>query len=173
MPSEQTREARDGKDARHLRAWELAQKAWKQGTIAEALGVTEGAVSQWLKRAREEGVEALYSRPAPGPAKRLTDEERAQLPALLAKGAEHFGFRGEVWTRQRVAELIERQFEVVYSPRHVGRSLAEIGCARRAPRQKPVHRASQRDEERITEWQEEAWPDLKKKPRKKGVPSSS
>jgi transposase len=173
MPNKERRKPTDWKEARRLRAWELAQKEWKQCTIAEALGVSEGAVSQWLKRGRAGGVEALYSQPLAGPAKRLSDEERAQLPALLEKGAEHFGFRGDVWTRPRVAELIEREFDVSYSPRHVGRILQELGCAQRAPRQKPVHRASQRDEERITRWQEETWPDLKKKPHAKGVRSSS
>ncbi len=168
MPNEESREARDWKEGRRLRAWELAQAGWKQCKIAEALGVSEGAVSQWLKRAREGGVEALYRQPPPGPAKRLSEEERAQLPALLKKGAEHFGFRGDVWTRQRVAQLIERVFEVSYSPRHVGRILQEIGWTR----QKPVHRASQRDEERIRRWQVETWPVLKKKPLKKDVPSS-
>ena len=169
MPQEKRREPKDWKEARRLRAWELAEQGWKQCAIAEALGVSEGAVSQWFKQARAEGVAALYSRPVPGAAKRLTTEERAQLPTLLAKGAEHFGFRGDVWTRLRVAKVIEREFAVSYSPRHVGRILAEIAWTR----QKPVQRASQRDEERIQQWQEETWPALKKKPLKKDAPSSS
>jgi predicted transcriptional regulator len=40
------------KEYRRFRAWELAQQGWKQCDIAVALGVTKGAVSQWLKRAR-------------------------------------------------------------------------------------------------------------------------
>lgn len=169
MPQEKPREPKDWKEGRRLRAWELAEQGWKQCAIAKALGVSEGAVSQWLKQAREAGVAALYSRPVPGAAKRLTDEERAQLATLLVKGAEHFGFRGDVWTRQRVAKVIEREFGVAYSPRHVGRILEEVGWTR----QKPVQRASQRDEERIEQWQEADWPALKKKPLKKSVPSSS
>lgn len=169
MSQKRKREPRDWKEARRLRAWELAQQGWKQCTIAEALGVSEGAVSQWLKQAREEGVAALYSRPMPGPAKRLTDTQRALVPALLTKGAAHFGFRGEFWTRQRVAKVLEREFGVSYSPRHVGRILEEIEWTR----QKPVQRASQRDEERIRQWHEELWPALKKKPHKKDAPSSS
>lgn len=124
--------------------------------IAEAVGVSAGAVSQWLNRAREPGVEALSSRPVPGRVKRLSDEERAQWPALLTKGAEPFGFRGDVWTRKRVAKVIQRQFGVSYSPRHVGRRLAEIGWTG----QKPVHRARQRDEQRIEQWREEMWPEV-------------
>jgi predicted transcriptional regulator len=36
-----------------LLAKELHQKGWQQQAMADALGVTQGAVSQWLKRAEE------------------------------------------------------------------------------------------------------------------------
>ncbi len=39
-------------EGRRFRAWELAQQGWKPTDIAAALGVTQGAVSQWLTRAR-------------------------------------------------------------------------------------------------------------------------
>jgi transcriptional regulator with XRE-family HTH domain len=53
--------ATDWREGRRLRAFELKEEGWKQKQIAEALGVTEGAVSQWMKRAREEGVEGLHT----------------------------------------------------------------------------------------------------------------
>jgi predicted transcriptional regulator len=52
-------QAKDWREGRRLRAFELKEQGWKQTEIADALGVTEGAVSQWMKRAREEGVQAL------------------------------------------------------------------------------------------------------------------
>ena len=52
-------QARDWLEGRRLRAFELKERGWKQKQIADALGVTEGAVSQWMKHAREEGVEGL------------------------------------------------------------------------------------------------------------------
>ncbi|MBI3978729.1 MAG: helix-turn-helix domain containing protein [Chloroflexi bacterium] len=73
---------------RRLRAWELKQEGWSQRAIAAALGVTPGAVSQWIKRAITGGVEALRHQPPPGPQPRLTEAQRAQVPALLARGAE-------------------------------------------------------------------------------------
>jgi hypothetical protein len=43
----------DWREARRFRAWELHEKGWSQTFISEALGVTDGAVSQWLKTVRE------------------------------------------------------------------------------------------------------------------------
>jgi transposase len=45
---------------------------------------------------------------------------------LLAQGAEAFGFLGAVWTRRRVAQLINDEFGVRYHPGHVSRLLKQI-----------------------------------------------
>src|SRR3954451_12457131 len=99
-------------EGRRLRAWELHQRGWTQTHIAEALGVTQGAVSQWLQRATREGVAALRDHPAPGASPKLNPAQRVQLEDLLSQGAEAFGFRGALWTRRRVTRLIEEQFGV-------------------------------------------------------------
>jgi transposase len=153
------------KEARRLQAWQLKQRGWSQRQIADALGVSEGAVSQWMARARKGGLEALRYCPPPGAPRRLTDEQLARLPALLQRGAEAYGFRGEVWTRARVAAIIRLEFGISYHPVHVGRLLKAI---RWSP-QKPVRRARQRDEAAIAHWRQEIWPALKggRRPRAK------
>jgi len=166
MDKPTNQQPRDWREARRLRAWELHQKGWQQKDIAEALGVTPGAVSQWLKRGREAGPEALRSRRGGGPKPRLSKAQLAELPAHLAKGAEHFGFRGDVWTQPRVAQLIKRIFGVSYHPAHVGRLLKQLGWSR----QKPVTRASQRDEAAIERWRTERWVELEKKRGVKDAP---
>src|SRR5438093_9334081 len=102
----------DWREARRLRAWELAQDGWPQWAIAAALGITEGAVSQWLRQARTAGVAALRHRPRSGAQPKLAPDQLARLPGLLARGAAAFGFRGDLWTRPRVAALIEASFGV-------------------------------------------------------------
>lgn len=156
---------KDWREARRLRAFELHQKGWTGTAIAEALGASEGAVSQWLSRAREGGREALLSRKSSGRAPELSEEDLKRLPELLSKGPEHFGFRGDVWTRARVGELIRRIFGVRFSDVHVGRLLRRIDWSP----QKPTFRATQRDEEAIARWKEDQWPRIKKKPSEKDV----
>jgi transposase len=153
-------EPHDWKEGRRLRAWELWQQEWKQKDIAMALGVSKGAVSQWLKRARIEGKEALRRHPAPGAQPKLSTEQLAELPSLLDRGAEAFGFRGQVWTAQRVAEVVKRKSGVSYHPGHCSRLLLKLKYSV----QKPLQRASQRDEVAIGRWKDERWPTLKKSP---------
>ncbi|MFQ5916134.1 MAG: winged helix-turn-helix domain-containing protein [Nitrospinota bacterium] len=159
MERKRSSHATDWREGRRLRAWELFQMGWRQKSITEALGVTKGAVSLWVKRAKEGGVESLRHRKPPGAPRRLTPEQRARLPELLAQGPESFGFRGEIWTQPRVTEVIRRQFNVSYHPSQVGRILKDCGWSR----QKPVRRATQRDESAIQRWKEERWPQLKKR----------
>lgn len=156
------------KEGRRLRALELAEAGWKGIRIAEALGVTRGAVSQWLRAAREGGRDALRRRPPPGATPKLTDEQRARIPALLAMGAEAYGFIGNVWTTKRVATVIRRELGVSYHPAHVSRLLRALGWSL----QRPIRRASARKEAVITDWQDERRAALEAKPRKKDAPSS-
>ncbi len=159
----------DWREGRRLRGWELFQQGWPQKDIAAALGVTRGAVSQWVKRAKEEGPEGLRRRQGGGPASRLTPEQRGELPRLLERGPEVYGFRGALWTEGRIAEVIRQRFSVSYHPAHVGRILRACGWSL----QKPVRRAVQRNEESIRAWREERWPEVKKRPKRRGGPSSS
>jgi len=149
---------RSWREGRRQRAWALAQQGWTQRQIAAALGVTQGAVSQWLARARGAGAAALQDQPPPGRPPSLTADQLVQLVALLRQGAEAYGFLGAVWTRRRVAQVIAEQFAIRYHPTHVGRLLRQIGWSP----QKPILRATQRDEAAIAGWYAKRWPALKK-----------
>src|SRR5512142_2484456 len=133
---------------RRMQAWRLKQLGWKQRDIAVALGVTEGAVSRWVARARDAGPAALLARPGPGHPTKLGPDQVRLIPDFLSHGAEAYGFRGEVWTCARAAKVIEEEFGVSYPKGHVSRLLKELD---RTP-QMPITRAIQRDEQEIEQW---------------------
>jgi transposase len=77
---------------------------------------------------------------------------------LLAKGAEAFGFRGQVWTTERVAQMIKQGFGVSYHPAHCSRLLRKLKWSQ----QKPIEKATQRDEDAVCTWKTDRFDGLKK-----------
>src|SRR5437588_7499074 len=152
----------DGLEWRRFRALHLKQQGWSRRDIAEALGVAPKSVGRWFARARDGGPEALRNHPAPGPAPRLSPEQKRLIPEFLWHGPEAYGFRGEVWTCARIAQVIEEEFGVRYHKGHVGRLLQEL----RWTPQVPIRRALQRDEEAIRRWRADVWPELRRRARR-------
>lgn len=143
------------REQRRQRAFALIAQGWRQGQIAEALGVSQAAVSQWLAAdGGQDGEQERRGRPA-----RLAGEHLHLVPDLLSHGAEVWGFRGEVWTCARVAAVIKEEFGVLYSPSQVARLLKALEWTP----QQPIERANQRDEAAIDAWRTERWPPLKKR----------
>ncbi len=154
--SEQT-EAKGWREYRREQAWALKQQGWKQKDIAAALGVSEGAVRQWMVRGR---LGELADRAAPGKPSRLSQADKATLVEAVQAGAVAAGFEGEVWTAGRVRQVIAERFGVQYSERHVGRLLRPLGLTL----QQPVKVTSQRNEQASRDGQTKGWIALKKRP---------
>jgi transposase len=152
----------DFREWRRRQAQRLKQLGWKQRDIATALGAPEAAVSAFLAAAAQGGPDALRSRPSPGRPARLSAAQLRLPPDFLWHGAETYGFRGEVWTCGRVAQVIEEEFGVRYHKGHVSRLLKALGWTP----QVPITRAIQRDEEAIERWQREVWPALRRRARR-------
>jgi transposase len=147
---------------RRFRALYLKGRGWYQRDIAEALDVSEVSVSRWLADAKARGPESLRARLAPGASPRLSPEQEQLIPEFLWHGPEAYGYRGRVWTRARVAKVIEREFGVRYHKGHVGRLLKDLGWTP----QQPIKRAIQRDEDAIRRWREGTWPELRRRARR-------
>lgn len=147
-----------------MRAWSLKQRGWTNAEIAEALGVSKAAVGQWVRTAKEQGLDALAPKPRSGQATRLPPAALAQLPAQLDLGPEHHGFTGAYWSSPRVAEVIERLFGVRYSDRHIARLLKRLNWSYHEPQL----RAAQRSEASIESWLTTTWPTLRDRAENEG-----
>jgi transposase len=90
----------------------------------------------------------------------LSSDQLQQLAELLLAGPQTYGFEGELWTSKLVKWLIEFKFGVKLHRAHVSRLLRE---QLNWNAQKPVEKASQRDEQAIAKFKEQCWPHLKRR----------
>jgi len=84
-------------------------------------------------------------RPRPGRKPRLPAADRQRLEAALLGGARAWGFRTELWTLERIAQVIGKSCHVYYSLSQTWRVLRQLGWSR----QRPARRALDRDEAAI------------------------
>jgi transposase len=127
---------------RRLRAVELVEQGESPDDVARFLGCGRSSVYTWVKLAKE-SLGGLAAKPHAGPKPRLSDAQLKELEALLLQGAKAHGWRTELWTAARAAELIERHFRIHFHPEHV-RKLLKLRL--RWTSQKPQRKARERDE---------------------------
>lgn len=156
-------------EKRRFEAVKLFGKSLNNSEIGRRLKVSNQTVSRWRKEYQQGSNVALRSAGRAGRLPRLSEADKARLVELLHQGAERLGYETPLWTCQRVAHLIDQNFDVDYHPGHVWRILRQL----RWSVQQPVGRALERDEARIEDWKQRRWPEIKKKPRKRAGQSSS
>ncbi|WZP00344.1 winged helix-turn-helix domain-containing protein [Isosphaeraceae bacterium EP7] len=107
---------------RRIRAVELVAQGESPDDVAHFLGCGRSSVYTWVKLAKE-SIETIAAKPHAGPKPRLGSAQLEQLEDELKKGAVHHGWRTELWTAARVADLIERLFRITFHPEHVRKIL--------------------------------------------------
>lgn len=128
--------------------------------VARRVGCSHSSVILWRDRVKRRGPDALQAQPASGRPPKLSAKQLKRLPRLLMQGATTSGFTTELWTTQRIATVIQREFGVELHRAHVSRLLSKLGWSC----QKPERRAVERDEEAIAHWKRYRWAAIKKKP---------
>jgi len=156
-------------EQRRLEAAELLRQGIHQAEVARRVGVHRQSVSRWAQELEQGGKRALRKAGGAGRRPRLHPEDLRGIEKGLKRGPEALGYETSLWTSWRVADLIERECGVKYHPSQAWRILRQLGWSC----QRPVGRALERNEEKIRQWKRERWPEIKKKPKKRGEPSSS
>jgi transposase len=127
-------------------------------SIAFQMGASLSSVVRWRQVYRKHGLQGLRAQPIPGRPPRLSASQKRQIPKLLARGPLQAGYRTDVWTLKRIAQVIDRRFGVEYHPCHIWRLMQELGWSC----QKPQKRARERNEAEIAYWKRYVWPHIKK-----------
>jgi transposase len=136
----------------------------KQIDAAKLFGVTRQAVGRWVKAYRRGGEKALRlkakGRPKGGS---LLPWQAAQTArAITDRHPDQLKLSFYLWTREAVAQLIERRYGICLSVWTVGRYLARWGFTP----QKPVRKAFEKNPREVRRWLEEIYPEICKQAKK-------
>ncbi|WP_200249881.1 IS630 family transposase [Thiococcus pfennigii] len=119
---------------RKLAVRAIEEKSYSPEVIADVLGISRSSVYDWLKRYRESGWEALDSRPSPGAPALITAPIEAWLRwTVLECTPQDFGYDTALWTRDILAELLNKHFGLSVGGSTVGLHLRRLGLSYRKP----------------------------------------
>src|SRR3954449_6526752 len=120
--------------------------------------VTRMSANRWRRALADGGRAALASKGAGGARCRLSPVQLAELQVLLDAGPAAEGWTDQCWTLARIAAVVRGRFGVDYTLPGVDLLLHRLGWSV----QVPARRAAERDEEQITAWRKETWPQIKR-----------
>lgn len=149
------------KEARRKLAIRKVLDGRTQADVADFLGVHPVTVAKWMKAYRAGGEDAVAAKPVPGRPRFLTDEQEAEVRGWLRDKPTAFGFRTDLWTAARVAQLIRDKLGVAFHPNDLREWLSKRGYSP----QKPIRRPKQRNPQVIDAWLGQAYPAIQKKSR--------
>src|SRR3954447_4711174 len=125
------------------------------GAGLTAVGIHPKTIDTWLAKARAGGRQALLSRSAPGPRRKLSDTQLRELADLIiTTDPRDHGFPVALWTREIVRQLIAARFGVPLTVASVGRTLHGLGFSA----QRPLYRAEQADPAAVARWTQVEYP---------------
>ena len=130
--------------------------------VADIVDASLSSVKRWKKAVLQGGLDALATKPRSGRPAALSDVDKDRLLEILLAGPIQAGYRTDLWTCKRVAEVIEREFGVQYHERYPWEILRSLGFTC----QKPQQQAREQDEEAVGHWRRHTWPRLKRGPAK-------
>ena len=131
--------SRDGAQSRRLLALAMIYDGHRRSDAARFAGVGLQIIRDWVLRFNAEGPEGLVNRKAPGPAYKLSEEQRAALAAVVESGPDP-SIHGVVrWRRCDLAAWLWDRFDISLGVTTVGQELRRMGYAKLSAR--PRHYA--------------------------------
>ena len=140
-------------ERRRLAAAEDLLAGMNQWDVSCKYNVNPSSVCRWNQMLKEKGMDGLHQRKAPGQSSKLSKEQQSALRKILFKGAVAYGYKTDLWTLKRIAEVIQEEFDVTY---HF-LSLSDVLHRMNFSPQKPKKKAAERDETMVRTWLANEW----------------
>jgi transposase len=95
--------------------------------VARELGVSRQSATVWHRAWQEVGVRGLRQAERAGRPALLTAKELSKVQRALLKGPAEYGWHTELWTLERVADVIAMETGIRYTVGHVWKILRRLG----------------------------------------------
>jgi transposase len=139
-----------------------------QAEAARVFGVHHNAVNRWVKRYRQGGWAGLAERRRgrrPGEQAALSEPQQQEVIALVRDATpDQLGLAGFLWTREAVAELIARRYELLLARTTVGAYLRGWGFSP----QRPQRRALEQNPAAVARWLATEFPAIRAQAKREG-----
>jgi transposase len=157
-----------GQAALRNRAVRAVLDGMTQAEAAQVFGVHHNAVHRWVKRYREGGWAGLSERRRgrrPGEQAALSQFQQQEVIALVRDSTpDQLGLAGFLWTRDTVAELINRRYGLGLARTTVGGYLRGWGFSP----QRPQRRALEQNPAAVRRWLVETYPTIRAQAKREG-----
>src|SRR3981081_4868546 len=102
----------DQLERRRMTAAKLFNRGVRQADVARQVKVSRESVRRWSNQIAKQGATGLKKAERAGRRPRLSAAELEKLEALLREGPEKAGFPNGLWTLDRIAHVVRREFTV-------------------------------------------------------------
>jgi transposase len=144
---------------RRRRAIQLLKAGRTFSAVARQVHASGSSVWRWWQAYHRAGWQGLRPRPTLGRPPRLSEAQKRKLGRRLRQGPLRAGFPTDLWTLERVAEVIRQEFGIRYHPSHVWKVLTGLGWSCQTPERPAVAR----DDTAIARWTREDEPRRKER----------
>ena len=159
----------DALEALRTRAVAMHEAGHSQVSIAAALGTHQNTIGRWLKTFRSVGAAGLKRQKRgrrPIEQRILNPAQEAKIKKLITdKCPDQLKLPFALWTREAVRDLIKARFDVTLALRTITDYLKRWGFTP----QRPMKRATERQDAKIEKWLRTDYPKIKKRAKKEGA----
>jgi len=152
-----------------IKAIKMLNKGHSVKCVSDAFDVSRKSIENWRKRFDKDGFQGLKAkkRGCPkGTRAMLTDEQAIFIQKLIVdKCPDQLKMPFVLWTRKAVQSLIQTEFRIKLGIHAVGNYLKTWGFTP----QKPLKRAYEQCNSKVTKWLEEDYVELKARARKENA----
>ena len=156
-------------EAIRIKAVKARLKGKKAGEVAETFGITTQALRRWIIKYEKGGIKALKNKTrgrALNSKRSLTSEQESYIyQTIIDKYPDQLKFSFGLWSREAIRQLILREFKIDMPLRTITGYLQRWGMTP----QKPIKRAYEKDDKKVSKWLKEEYPNIKKRAQKENA----